>query len=194
MHKICLVMLFIGLGLSANGQKYGLEVRDTAPTFSGIDQFDSIITSQAILDSADNYVLIFYRGSWCSYCRKHVSNFSDSLSLILAKNTTVIVITPEIPKSKERMESETGATFSIISDTTYKIMDAFGVSFKISKKTVPKYRENVTRLTKKSNGNVEGILPIPATFIVGKNGTIKWKHVDVNYTNRSTVKQILHEL
>jgi len=59
---------------------------------------------------------------------------------------------------------------------------------------VPKYRENVTRLTKKSNGNVEGILPIPATFIVGKNGTIKWKHVDVNYTNRSTVKQILHEL
>jgi len=193
-HTLGAVFVLVGLSLTSMAQNNGLEVGDTAPTFSAIDQFDSIVSSQTILDSADNYVLIFYRGSWCKYCRKHVSALSDSLSLILAQNTSVIVVTPETSESRERMESTSGATFSIISDTTYRIMDAFGVSFKISKETVPKYRENTTRLTQKSNGNAEGILPIPATFIVGKNGLVKWKHVDMNYTNRSTVKQILQEL
>ena len=193
MRGIGLLLIFF-VSTIVNAQDSGLQVGDTAPVFYGVDQFDSTLSSTTLLDSSDNYVLIFYRGSWCKYCRKHLSALSDSLNLILAKNTSVIVVTPETSESRERMESETGAKFSIVSDTSYAIMQAFGVDYVISKETVPKYRENIIRLTKKSNGNEAGVLPIPATYVVGKNGVIKWKHVDINYTNRSTIKQILEVL
>jgi peroxiredoxin len=180
--------------ITSTAQTEGLQVGDTAPSFTGLDQFDSVVSSTQILDSSDNYVLIFYRGSWCKYCKRHLSALSDSLSLILDKNTSVVVVTPETPESRERMESETGAKFSIISDTAYTIMELFKVDYVISKETVPRNTENIIRLTKKSNGNKENVLPIPATYVVGKNGLIKWKHVDNDYTERSTVKQILKVL
>ena len=191
-----LLMLATISSFSSNlfAQEYGIQVGDTAPVFSGIDQFDSLISSESILDSSDNYVIIFYRGSWCKYCRKHLSALSDSLELILEKNTSVIVVTPETPESRERMVSETGAKFSIISDSTYSIMKAFKVDYVISELTVPKYRNHVISLTEKSNGNDDGVLPIPATFVVGKDGVVKWLHQDPNYTNRSTIKQILDTL
>ncbi|MFT5511635.1 MAG: peroxiredoxin [Bacteroidia bacterium] len=192
--RIVFVLFLALISFSVQAQNEALQVGDTAPIFSGIDQFDSVISSASILDSSDNYVLIFYRGFWCKYCRKHLSALSDSLSLILEKNTSVIVVTPETPESRERMQSETGANFSIVSDTSYAIMKAFGVDFVISDETVPRFRENVIRLTIKSNGNEEGILPIPATYVVGKDGVIKWLHVDMDYTNRSTIKQVLDVL
>lgn len=92
------------------------------------------------------------------------------------------------------MESETGSKFSIISDSSYHIMKAFKVDYVISKETVPKYRNNIIAMTKKSNGNDDAVLPIPATFVVGKDGVVKWVHQDPNYTNRSTIKQILDVL
>lgn len=189
------LVLFIPTSfIYTKAQDTGIQVGDTAPIFSGIDQFDSLISSEMVLDSSDNYVIIFYRGSWCKYCRKHLSALSDSLELILAQNTSVIVVTPETPESRERMESETGSKFSIISDSSYNIMKAFKVDYVISKETVPKYRNNIIAMTKKSNGNDDAVLPIPATFVVGKDGVVKWVHQDPNYTNRSTIKQILDVL
>lgn len=73
-------------------------------------------------------------------------------------------------------------------------MKAFKVDYVISKETVPKYRNNIIAMTKKSNGNDDAVLPIPATFVVGKDGVVKWVHQDPNYTNRSTIKQILDVL
>ncbi len=192
--KTGLMILFTLCTGFTMAQENDIQVGDTAPSFVGVDQFDSLISSQLILDSSDNYVIIFYRGSWCKYCRKHLSALSDSLELILAKNTSVIVVTPESPESRERMVSETGSKFSIISDSTYAIMKAFKVDYVIPKETVPKYRANIIGMTKKSNGNDDGVLPIPATFVVGKNGVVKWLHKDPNYTQRSTIKEILEVL
>lgn len=190
-----LLTLFVALSFTnTHAQNKGLQVGDTAPVFNGVDQFDSLLSSDDILDSSDNYVVIFYRGSWCKYCRKHLSALSDSLQLILDKNTSVVVVTPETPESREKMISSTGATFSIISDSSYQIMKAFGVDYVISKETVPKYRSHIISMSEKSNGNKDGVLPIPATFVVGKDGVIKWSHLDTDYTERSTIKQILEVL
>ncbi|MFT5724938.1 MAG: peroxiredoxin [Bacteroidia bacterium] len=161
--KFGMIVYLVLFSLTSFAQEEALQVGDTAPYFTGVDQFDSLIKSTDILDSSDNYVLIFYRGSWGKYCRKHLSAMSDSLSLISAKNTSVIVIIPETPESRERMESVTGAKFLILSDTAYTIMKAFKVDYVISKETVPRFREHIIGMTEKSNGNEDGVLPIPAT-------------------------------
>lgn len=97
------LVLFIPTSfIYTKAQDTGIQVGDTAPIFSGIDQFDSLISSEMVLDSSDNYVIIFYRGSWCKYCRKHLSALSDSLELILAQNTSVI----ELRRKHQNLGSE----------------------------------------------------------------------------------------
>jgi peroxiredoxin len=44
-----------------------------------------------------------------------------------------------------------------------------------------------------NNGNGH-ILPIPATFVVGRDGTVTWRYVDVDYRTRSEPDDIIDAL
>jgi hypothetical protein len=37
-------------------------------------------------------------------------------------------------------------------------------------------------------------LPIPATYIIGRDGVIAWRQLDPDYKNRSSVKEIISNL
>ena len=180
--------------VSAQGYQEGLAVGDDAPSFSGTDQFDSQVGLNELLEESDHVVLIFYRGAWCGYCKKHLSILQDSLQLLLETNSSVVVVTPEIPESIDEMIGETGASFSIIYDDGYSIMRDYKVDYVISEETVTKYLGPVTKRTAKANGNDEGVLPVPATYVIDKDHRIKWVHFDAVYSNRSSVYQILQQV
>jgi len=44
-----------------------------------------------------------------------------------------------------------------------------------------------------NNGN-GSILPIPATFVIGRDGIVKWRFVDVDYRTRSEPDDIIEAL
>ena len=48
-------------------------------------------------------------------------------------------------------------------------------------------------LKKINNGNAS-VLPIPATFIIGTDGIVKWNYVNVDYRTRSEPDEIVDEL
>ena len=43
----------------------------------------------------------------------------------------------------------------------------------------------------RASGNKDRILPVPATYIIGKNGVIEIAHFNPDYTERMPVKDIL---
>ncbi len=45
-----------------------------------------------------------------------------------------------------------------------------------------------------ANGNEDGVLPVPATYIIGTNGTIKALDLNPDYKERMSVKAILEAL
>lgn len=171
-----------------------LEVGTKAPAFKGTDQNGESISSETLLTNNQAVVLIFYRGAWCPVCTKHLTQLQDSLQLILDKNTAVVVVTPETPQSMEKMIGKTGATFNIIHDEGYTIMNDYKVAYTISKETVPSYYTFVKGLTKKANGNTDGQLPVPATYIIGKDGKITYVQYDPDYKNRASILDILSNL
>ncbi len=167
-----------------------IHVGDPAPTIKGVDQNGEVFDSENILDNGP-VLLIFYRGAWCGICKKHLSAVQDSLQLLLDKGVSVVVVTPEHSESIQKMVKKTKATFSIIHDEKYKIMDAYGVSYKIGKETVPRSYSFVLNNTREVNGNTDDILPVPATFLIGDDGVVKYVHYDPDYRNRSKVSTIL---
>ena len=190
--RIFLVILFSAILNMVSAQSPGsmLKVGNTAPDFSGIDQSGTQIMLGESLKTGP-VVLIFFRGSWCPYCNRHLSQLQDSLSLILEKGASVITVSPQLSEYSEKTIDKTGATFSILHDKDYKIMDDYHVSFHLDENTISRYsRHNLDQV----NGNEDNILPVPATFIIGKDGKIVYIQYDPNYKKRSTVAEILNFL
>lgn len=173
-------------------QTDSLKIGDMAPVFTVIDHNGDTIDLQEKMKSG-KVVLVFYRGAWCPYCNKHMSHLQDSLKFILDKGASLIAITPETNQSIDKTVSKTKATFSIVHDSAYKVMKLYGTAFKMDDATVKKYKLFGLDV-EEANANEDHILPVPAAFIIGKDGIILWKHFDINYKKRSTVKEIVEHL
>ena len=192
--KTFLILIFCLLTCVLAGQDSisTLQVGDIAPDFYGIDQSeDTVNLGESLLNGP--VVLIFFRGSWCYYCNRHISKFQDSLEYVLDRGASVIAVSPQIPEYNQKTIRKTGASFSVIHDEGYQIMESYYVSFTVDEKIVNKYRR-FGRHIDRANANEDYILPVPATFIIGEDRVIRYIQYDPNYKNRSTVAEVLRNL
>ena len=105
----------------------------------------------------------------------------------------LVAISPEIPDSVDKTVKKTKAEYSILHDVDSKIMKQYGVDFVLAKKLQKKYKEYGIDLTV-SNGNSDQTLPVPATYVIGKDGIVKYVQYDPDYKNRSNAEEILKHL
>ncbi|MEX1131689.1 MAG: peroxiredoxin-like family protein [Flavobacteriales bacterium] len=167
-------------------------VGSTAATFTANDVNGKLVDLDALRKQGP-VVLFFYRGSWCPICNKHLAAVQDSLQLILDKGATVVAITPETPESAAGIIEKSGASFPIVHDAGYKILCDYGTAFRESGAKVGAMKVAGYNIPK-ANGNDENVLTVPATFIIGQDGTIIASHYDTNYKDRMSVKEILAAL
>lgn len=174
-------------------QAKGLQIGDTVKDFKAKDLHGrTFVLSEALKKSP--VVVIFYRGQWCPVCNKHLSTLQDSLQLIYDKGASVIAISPEKSEFLKRTAKKTHASFSLLYDDGYKIADLFDVTFKPDRLTTIIYNTILGANLKEANTDDSQRLPIPATFIIGTDGKIVWRHFDPDYKKRSTVSDIIKAL
>lgn len=171
----------------------GIAIGDSIPNFEAYDINDSLYSFNKALNTGP-VVIIFIRGQWCPFCNKHLSHIQDSLSLIYKKGASVLVISPEKSEFIKKTIQKTGAEFTILFDDGYKISDLFDVTFKPDSISRIMYNTLLGANLKESHSDDSERLPIPATFIIGMDGKVKWRHFDPNYKNRSSVVDILDNI
>jgi len=177
---------------SADSAK-GLEVGAKAPVFTALDA-DSVKFELDDALKTGPVVLIFYRGYWCPFCNKHLSQIQDSLKLITEKGATVIAISPQKPEYLDKMAEKTKAKFTLLYDEGYKIADAYDVTFTPESKQLFVYNTVLNAKLKKTHSDDTQRLPIPATYIINKDGKIVWRQFNPDYKKRSSVNEILNHL
>lgn len=174
-------------------EREGLPVGAKAPFFEALNRDSTVFNLENTLQKGP-VVLIFYRGFWCPVCNKHLSSIQDSLKLIEEKGANVIAISPEKPEYLDTMAQKTGAQFNLLYDEDYKIADAYKVSFRPDKATLVTYNTMLGAKLKETHSDDTQRLPIPATYIIGTDGIIKWRHFDPDYKKRSTIQSILNNI
>jgi len=177
----------------AQDKPEGLFINSKAPEFklkdqSGIDQ------SLKELRKKGPVVVVFYRGNWCPYCNKELKRLQDSLQYITAKGAQVIAITPEAQEGINKTIEKTGAVFPILYDADMKIAKAYQVSFQVDDKTVERYKGFGTDLLSINQQKQKAFLPVPAIYIINKEGSITYRFFDADYRKRLAVKDILEQL
>lgn len=175
----------------ANTIKAQLNEGDKAPNFEGINQANDTVSLETLLKDGP-VVLTFYRGEWCGYCNKYLSALDENYPKMKELGANLIAISPELPEYITEMAEKMEHPYSIISSGT-PIMQQYGLDFQLDKKTLVKYKVYGINLSK-SNGNEDNTLPIPATYVIDKSGTIVYKHFDENYKVRAEVEEIMSVL
>ncbi|MEP6711088.1 MAG: peroxiredoxin-like family protein, partial [Ferruginibacter sp.] len=192
MKKIILLAIILIQAACAIAQTEpkGINVDDKAPMFIGMDQSGKSFDLKNELKKGP-VVLVFYRGQWCPYCNRQLKELEDSLSLITGKGATLVAITPEKSENISKTIEKTKATYPILFDDGLKIMKSYDVAFAVDEKTIEKYKGYGIDFTN-ANGAANGAnLPVPAVYVINKDGTIVYRHFDKNYTKRASVAEIL---
>jgi peroxiredoxin len=185
---------FILLSVFAQEKPEGLFINSKALDFKAQDQNDNEIVFKD-LRKKGNVVVVFYRGSWCPYCNRQLKRLQDSLELIKAKGAQVIAITPEGNEGIDSMVAKSGATFPIIFDKDMKIANAYRVAYKVDDKVVVRYKNSNPPIDLlKINNQKNAYLPVPAVYIVNKEGSVIFRYFEEDYKKRLTVKDILKAL
>ncbi len=195
MKKLLSFASMICIALFAKAQSVypaGLKIGDIAPEINAADQSGKKTDWQRLLKKGD-VVVVFYRGQWCPFCNKQLSKINDSLSLITAKGATVIAVTPETPENIKMTVEKTKAAYPIVEDNNLEIMKAYKVNFAVDDNTVTKYKSYGIDF-EKANGSNGANLPVPATYIIGMNGKVKYVFFNPDYRQRPSVKELLDHL
>lgn len=171
----------------------GLNIGDTVSDFSANDIHGKNYSLKNALTNGP-VLVIFIRGQWCPFCNKHLSHIQDSLPLIYEKGASVVVISPEKSEFIKKSIEKTGAEFTLLYDEEYKISDLFDVTFKPDSISRFMYNTMLGAKLKESHSDDSERLPVPATFIIDKNGVIAWRHFDADYKKRSKVKDIIQNI
>lgn len=185
---VCLALNFS----SAQNSPRGLNINDKAPEFSAKSQDGKDISLRSEL-AKGALVLVFYRGQWCPYCNKYLMHLQDSLPLITAKGASLIAITPEKPENISKTIEKTKASYPVLFDKGLKILKSYDVDYMVDSATNEKYKKYGIDFSV-ANGENGAHLPVPAVYVINKEGIIVYRFFELDYRVRASIKEILEHL
>lgn len=168
----------------------GLFINSKAPDFKAKDQ-SGVEINLKDLRKKGPVVILFYRGYWCPYCNKELTRFQDSLAYITAKGAQLIAITPEQAEGVTKTVEKTKASFPIISDKDMTLTKLYAGSFEVDEKTRMRYKSFSIDLFENNAQKEKAYLPVPAVYVINKDGTVTYRYFEADYRRRPWVKDIL---
>ncbi|HLP87449.1 MAG TPA: peroxiredoxin-like family protein [Nostocaceae cyanobacterium] len=169
-----------------------LNIGDTVPNFTLPNAFGQLVELQTLLNQGA-VVISFYRGAWCPFCSLELMELEQTLPAIKMLGATLIAISPQILEYTLLTIQEHELTYNVLIDKNNYVARQFGIVFQ-----VPRYlRDFLLELgynLAKYNANKFFELPIPATYIVNRNGEIIYAFVEPDHTKRLDPVEIINVL
>ena len=169
-----------------------LRAGSMAPTFR-LRRFGGQRVSLHELISTGPVVVHFNRGSWCTYCQHSLADLTASHENIRAAGARVAVIAPP-PSPRFLAAAHVEATqlpFLTLIDAGMRVAVAYGVAYSLPAQLRPIYLERGYAPPHNPRAG-EWLVPIPATYLIGTDGTIVLGAVDVDYRNPLHCEQLVN--
>jgi peroxiredoxin len=172
--------------------KHALKAGDRAPDFKLPDVHGHSIQLKGLLARGPT-VVSFYRGGWCPYCNLELRALQQALPEITKLGAELVAISPQSPDESLSTAEKNSLAFAVLSDVGSLVAKAYGIAFDLAEELRPIYSRFGHALPEK-NGDDGWVLPIPATYVVDRNGIIVLAFVDADYRNRLEPAEIIAAL
>ncbi|MFP5490665.1 MAG: peroxiredoxin-like family protein [Bacteriovoracia bacterium] len=127
-------------------------------------------------------IVTFYRGSWCPYCMKQLKEIQADLKSV--KGAQIVAISPDPALEVKKTKQKNSLSFDLVSDPTNDAARLLGIAFQVDAKVLEEYKALGLNLS-------TNILPLPATFVVGKDSKIYYSFAHADYTQRAEWKDVV---
>lgn len=138
-------------------------------------------------------IVLFIRGGWCRACSLLLRHWRDHGETLRALNTTLVAIAPQTPDLADRTAIDNGLDFSVLSDPELSAANGFGLSFTLPPEAVDLYAANGIDVPV-LNGNGLWVLPVPATYVIGPDGVVRYRHVEGDPSPSPRPEEVLLEV
>ena len=129
----------------------------------------------------------FYRGVWCPYCNLELQALEAAKPEFEKRGASFVAISPQTPPNSRKSVRQNKLTFSILSDTKGEVGAAFGLRFRLPDYLIELYKGLKNDLPV-FNGDPSWTLPMPARYVIGQDGAIRYADVNPDYTLRPNPK------
>jgi peroxiredoxin len=171
--------------LAANALSVGAQ----APAFELADHDRKMVSSSDLL-AKGRLVLCFFRGRWCPFCVGQMEAMNLIVPEIEQAGAMLVAISPQTVKQSFFMHDQHKLRFPLLSDSGNKTARQFGLTYRVPQLQEAVYRRAFVNLPF-TNGDESWELPIPATYILDRDGTVLYASANEDYTERPEPSEII---
>jgi peroxiredoxin len=155
--------------------RQALKAGERAPLFRLRSNTGDFVALSETLDRGPA-VVSFFRGDWCPFCRLELQALAEAQSEIERLGATLIGLSP-LPGAGSC------PSFLILTDPGCRVAARYRIAFTVARRFRLAYLAlgYPERLKK---GRDHWVLPLPATYIVDRDGIVVLSYVDGDYTSR----------
>jgi len=141
-------------------------------------------------------ILITFRGGWCPYCNMHLAELATVVPQIRQKGIDILFLSGDRPEllysslKRETREDIDGLDYTILSDAGLDAAMALGIAFRVDDEMIERFEASGTDIDG-SSMNAMHALPVPAVYVIDRDGTITYSFVEPDYRIRLPAKDLL---
>jgi peroxiredoxin len=183
-----LVMRLEQSGAGAGAPQLG----EPMPAFVLPDESGRLASLETLLRDGP-VAVTFHRGHWCPWCRISGRALAQVHNEIVDIGGRVVAIMPERQRFAAEFKSEAGSPFPVFTD----LDNGYALSLNLAIWIGPDLERLLSsfgRVLPDYQGNDSWTLPIPATFVVGRDGRVAARFVDPDFRRRMSVDDLIAAL
>jgi peroxiredoxin len=160
-----------------------------APSFELPDHNGKPVSSSSLL-AKGRLVLSFIRGRWCPFCVGQMEAMNYVAPEIAAAEASLIAVSPQTEKQSYFMRDQHKLALPLLVDARNHLAREFGLVYSVAEEQQALYRSTFVNLPF-TNGDLSWELPIPATYVIDRDGTILFASANEDYMDRPEPLEIL---
>jgi peroxiredoxin len=179
--------------IDESGVAPGLAVGDTAPNFTLPDAQGEPITLADLLVQGP-VVVTFYRGEWCPYCNIQLRGLQAALPRLRELDASLVAISPQSADHSLTLAEKNELTYRVLSDLDQEVIRAYRVQFTLAG-DLEDLQVNVFQNDPATqNADRTRSLPVPATFVIDRDGIVRAAFVSADWRYRPEPADIIAAL
>jgi len=160
-----------------------------APAFELTDHNGNLVSSTELLNKG-RVIICFFRGRWCPFCVGQLEAMNLVMPEIQAAGASLIAISPQTVQQSFFMVDQHKLRFPLLSDLGNDVARQFGLVYRVPEFQQSVYRRAFINLPM-ANGDESWELPIPATYILERDGTVLYASANADYMERPEPGEIV---
>jgi peroxiredoxin len=173
-----------GVGASAP------QIGEAMPPFHLPDERGRIVSLNQLLANGP-LAIMFHRGHWCSYCRVSINSLARAQAEIGREQ--IVLIMPERQQFLSDLKAAGRVPFPVLTDLDNAYALSLNLVFWLDVEMQTMMRGRHHDLPS-FQGNNSWMLPLAATFVVGRDGVIKARFIDPDFRKRMAIGDLIAAL